>query len=197
MRYPSYLNKLIEAFRKLPGVGNKSAQRYVFQMTSWPENQIIEFARLMESFANEMTTCSICGCLIEKNCQFCHSSHRDSHTICLVASSKDIFSLEKTHEYKGLYHVLGGTLSPLEGIGPDQLNFNALLNRINTLGVKEMIIALDSTIEGDATALYLKELLADRPIQISRLALGLPMGSSLEGIDGGTLAQALCGRRSF
>jgi recombination protein RecR len=135
--------------------------------------------------------------MAKEGCHFCDKYKRDASVICVISSAKDAFSIEETHSYKGLYHVIGGLLSPLDGRHPDHLLLNPLIKRIETLHIKEMIIALDSTIEGDATALFLKQQLSAKNLQISRLAFGLPMGSSLDFVDGGTLTRALTGRQTF
>lgn len=198
MKYPQHLLQLFQALKKLPGVGTKSAERFAFQMLAWPEKQLREMARLIETLPEKLAHCEKCGCLLdEKACYFCESSEREKESLCLLASAKDVFALEETREYKGLYHILGTLLSPMEGKGPEHLGLERLKQRITALGVKEVIIALDSTLEGDATALYLKKELSNLDVILSRLAFGLPMGSSLEYVDGGTLTRALQGRRSF
>jgi recombination protein RecR len=199
MKYPAHLIKLIQMFRKLPGVGGKSAERYAFQLINWSETQLNDMATLIQEVHEHLRQCESCGCLVEasKACTFCSDPQRESTVLCVIASAKDAFALDATRQYKGLFHVLGGVLSPMDGRGPDLLALEKLKQRIIDLSVKEVIIALDSTLEGDATAYYLKEELDTLPVQVSRLASGLPMGSSLDYIDGSTLAQALSGRRSF
>ena len=135
--------------------------------------------------------------MIESSCPLCQDRGRDPTTLCVVASAKDIFLIEQTHEYEGLYHVLGGLLSPLQGMAPASHSIEKLKERVVRLGTKELILALDSTLEGDATALFLKKELEPLALKTSRLALGLPMGSSLDYIDGGTLARAFSGRHAY
>lgn len=198
MHYPEHLQKLIAVFKKLPGVGTKSAERFAFHLLDWSEEKLLEISQVIESTPDRLKKCLECGCLMGKErCSFCQNPHRHQQVLCIVASPKDVFLIEETGEYRGLYHVLGGLFSPLHGqsLGPDVVE--TLKRRIHALEVKEMIIALDSTLEGDATALYLKKELEDVDVQISRPALGLPMGSSLDFIDGGTLAHALASRHTY
>jgi recombination protein RecR len=198
MRYPEHLLKLIQVLKKLPGVGHKSAERFAFHLLNWPHPHLQELGQVIREVKERLKQCTECGCLMdEQACFFCDLSKRDTQTICVIASPRDAFSIEDTHEYKGLYHVLGGTLSPLESRGPEHLSLQKLKDRIIALNIKEIVIALDSTLEGDATSLFLKQELSSSSIQISRLAFGLPMGSSLDYVDGGTLARALSGRNQF
>jgi recombination protein RecR len=198
MKYPAHLTDLINVLKRLPGVGNKSAERFAFEMLTWPTAHLQEFAQTVRTTPEKLSCCDTCGCLTDASgCGFCAAERRDPSTICIIAYPRDAFSLEETGEYKGLYHVLGGLLSPMEGFGPDRLPTTKLKNRIESLQVKELVIALDSTLEGDATALFLKQELQPFNLQISRLAFGLPMGSSLDYVDGGTLGRAFTGRRSF
>ena len=198
MRYPDHLLKLIQVLRRLPGVGNKSAERFAFHLLNWSEEQLREFGTVVSNTKAKLQQCQECGCLMgNSGCFFCHTPQRNSQVMCVIASSRDVFSLEETQEYDGLYHVLGGLLSPLDRKGPEHLSLPKLKERLINLKVKELVIALDSTLEGDATALYLKQELAHYPVSISRLAFGLPMGSSLDYVDGGTLARALAGRNQF
>lgn len=196
MYYPQHLLKLIESLRKLPGVGSKSAERFAFQLLSWTPSELNDLSSLLSEIPQKLNTCDECGCLKgEEACRFCKNDTH--HSLCVIASPKDAFAIASTHEYKGLYHVLGGLISPLEGMGPEHLQIEKLLKRIEQYQIQEVIIALDSTVEGDATSLYLKKQLESLPIQVSRLAFGMPMGSSLDYVDGGTLARALTGRSTF
>lgn len=195
-RFPPHLIKLIEFLKKLPGVGKKSAERYAFHIIQWQQQELSEFAGALASSREKLPFCTECGCLTQEQiCPFCDLQARSTEIICIVSHFKDVFALEETHEYKGLYHVLGGLLSPLEGKNPELLNIPSLRQRIQNLDIKEAVIAIDATLEGDATALYLKKELEGLGIHVSRLALGLPMGSSLDYVDGGTLARAFAGRR--
>ncbi len=200
MRYPPHLLKLIGVLRKLPGVGNKSAERFAFQMLAWTQEQLDEMSHVIRDVPHRLRQCNECGCLMgEEACVFCPPAKRNANVICVIASPRDAFSVEETREYHGLYHVLGGLLSPMEGFHAEKLTIQKLIERINRLQAKEVIIALDSTLEGDATALYLKRELGSLSpaVSTSRLAFGLPMGSSLDYVDGGTLARAMSGRATF
>lgn len=197
LNYPDHLLQLIAVFKKLPGVGAKSAERFAFHLLEWPSEKLSEMGKIIETTKQNLKNCSSCGCLIEKECSFCINPKRESNLLCVVASSKDVFAIEQTHEFRGLYHVLGGLLSPLQGLTLSTLALEKLKNRVEQLAINEIILALDSTLEGDSTALYLKKELEPINVKISRLALGLPMGSSLDFIDGGTLGRALTGRLSY
>jgi recombination protein RecR len=195
-KYPLALQHLIASLKLLPGVGSKTAERFAFQLLTWSEEQLADFAENISSLKSKIQSCPACHCLMDKDeCKFCDPLKRDTTLLCIISSPKDAYAIEETHSYKGLYHVLGGLLSPLDGRTVEKLNLPHLISRISNLEIREIIIALDSTLEGDATALYLKEHL--KGIQVSRLALGLPMGSPLEYVDGGTLSRALTGRQIF
>lgn len=198
MKYPPHLLRLIDVLKKLPGVGTKSAERYAFEMISWPKSNIEEMANVIKECPILLKHCHECGCLVDHQaCHFCTSTHMRIPSLCIVATPRDVFAIESTHEFKGLYHVLGALLSPINGMGPEKLNMLKLKRRIEELKIEELIIALDSTLEGDATSLYLKQELEPLNLSISRLAFGLPMGSSLDYVDGGTLARALSARGKF
>lgn len=198
MRYPDHLLKLIQLLKRLPGVGNKSAERFAFHLLSWNCEELKELGDMLGATKEELQQCAECGCLMGKEgCHFCSSQKRNRSLLCVTATPREVFAIEETHSFDGLYHVLGGVLSPLERKGPEHLSIDKLKERIMQLQVKEVVIALDSTLEGDATALFLKQELAYPTLQISRLAFGLPMGSSLDYVDGGTLARALSGRGDF
>lgn len=193
MKYPDHLERLMQSFRRLPGVGSKSAERFCFELLRWPASKLKEFTALIEELPHKLTCCGCCGALVqETDCSFCE---RTSQQICLVASPKELFLIEGTGQFHGHYHVLGGLLSPLSG--RDNLSLEPLRKRIQDLDIKELIIAFDSTIEGDATAYYIKEQLKHLPLTISRLAFGMPVGSLLELADGSSLAQAMAYRRSL
>lgn len=198
MRYPLHLLKLIESLKKLPGVGNKSAERFAFHLLNTESKHLDEMADTIKEIPNMLKICETCGSIkgIE-DCSFCREERSNRGILCIVASPKDVFQIEDTGEFFGLYHVLGKLLSPMNGIGPEKIQFQKLKDRILKHQIKEIIIALDSTLEGDATSLYLKEELKTFPVHISRLAFGLPMGSSFDYVDGGTLARAFSGRGHF
>jgi recombination protein RecR len=198
IKYPSHLLKLIEVLRRLPGVGSKSAERFAFEILNWPEEHLDEMAKVISQTHSQLLHCPECGCLTDCDaCAFCMDSTKSSKILCIVSSAKDAFAIESTREHRGHYHVLGGLLSPIAGRGPEQLRLDKLKERILSLGIEEILIALDSTLEGDATSLYLKQALSPFNLTISRLAFGLPMGSSLDYVDGGTLAHALAARGRF
>lgn len=194
------LGKLVGAFQKLPGIGPKTAQRLAFFVINQPEQLAEDLAKaLLEAKAN-IHFCSICSNLSASDiCEICTNTARDQQTICIVADARDVLALERTHEYRGTYHVLQGLISPMEGIGPEQLKIKLLVQRLQNQSAeqqtKEIIFALSPTIEGDATTLYLTRLLRPLNLNMSQIAFGLPMGGDLEYADEVTLARALEGRR--
>ncbi len=197
-KFPKHLSTLISFLRKWPGVGTRTAERYAFHLLSWNEADLEQLGDLIRDLKKKITSCPDCHVLMEEEgCRYCDLSIRDSRTLCVIASSKDLFALEETRVFKGLYYALGALLSPLQSRSPAMLGIEKLKQRIVTLGVQEVIVALDSTIEGDATSLYLKKELESIPnLKVSRLAFGLPLNSTLDFIDGGTLIKALTGRQS-
>lgn len=198
MQYPSHLQKVINVLKRLPGVGTRSAERYAFHMLGWPHEYLHEMAQALIEIPEKLKQCNDCGCLKDvHSCHFCSEERKQSGVICVLSSPKEAFSIETTGEYRGMYHVLGGLLSPLDGIGPDKLSIAQLKNRIINLKIQEVVIALDSTLEGDATSLYLKQDLEPLCVATSRLAFGLPMGSPIDYVDGGTLARAFSARNKF
>jgi recombination protein RecR len=197
-KYPKDLLTLIAHLKKFPGVGKKTAERFAFSLLYWEEQELGELATLLASLRQRIQSCAECGCLMETTCcHFCDSKKRDTSTMCLIAYARDVYAIEETGMFNGLYHVLGTLLSPLDGKMPENLNLPLLKKRITRFGVQEIILALDSTLEGDATALFLREQLKKEGLKVSRLALGIPLGSSLDFVDEGTLSQALSGRKSF
>jgi recombination protein RecR len=197
LKYPKHLQQLITIFKKFPGVGNRTAERFAFQLFNWPTENILHFSSTLSELKEKVTFCPECSCLREENyCHFCHLPHRNTSQLCLIASAKDAYALEEMRVYQGLYHALGSLLSPVEGKNVDCLPIETIKKRINKYSIKEVIIALDSTLEGEATALYIKEQL-EADVLVSRLAFGLPIGSCLDFIDGGTLARSFTGRHSF
>jgi recombination protein RecR len=198
MQYPPHLIKLIETLKQLPGVGTRSAERFAFHLLSTNKEQLEAMGQIIAQIPEKIHCCPICGVFQdEKGCLFCQDPLRDKENICIVARAKDAFAVEKTGEFKGVYHVLGTLLSPMQGIGPEKLNLQKLIHRIKDNGAKEAVLALDSTLEGDATALYLRKELTLLGLKLSRLAFGMPIGSSFDFVDGGTLAKAFSGRGPF
>jgi len=190
------LAKLIEEFQKFPGVGPKSAQRMAFFVLSQSHTHVKNLADAIVDAKDKVKNCSRCFHLSSVDpCEICMSDKRDQHTLCVVAESKDVIALERTREYKGNYHVLTGLISPLDGKGPDQLSIRELVNRVHDEGVQELILAINPTIEGDATVLYLNHLLKPLGAKITRIAFGLPMGADLDYADDITLTRAMEGRR--
>ena len=198
MQYPKNILTLIEYFKKLPGVGKKTAERYVFELIKWKNLETKAFASHLSNLKDSLKKCPLCGIFKEReNCPICHDENRKKQDLCIVASIKDIYAIEETGSYKGLYYVIDNLISPLDNLTLDEKMLEKLFTRISENNIKELIIALDSTLEGDATALFLKNKLEALEIKISRLAFGLPVGSSLEYIDGGTLSKAFMGRQNF
>jgi recombination protein RecR len=198
MPYPKTLTTLINALRRFPGVGTRTAERYAFQMIEWQERHRKELTDAIGAVAVQLQTCSTCGCLRDsEECFFCQPVRASAGAICVIAHRRDAFTIEETGAFKGLYHVLGGLLSPIDGIDTEQLAIEALMQRIKTHQIQEVILALDATLEGDTTALYLKQLLHSLPVHVSRLAFGLPLGSAFSYVDGSTLARAFSGRHAF
>ena len=186
---PPTLNKVIEAFTRFPGIGNKTAHRLGLHVLKSTENDIETFAHALLNLKNKISICSVCYNFSEgEKCEICLDEKRDKNIICICEEPSDIFLLEKTG-YRGVYHVLGGLISPLDGIGPDDLNMVSLKNR--TESSKELIIATDASVEGDTTALYISKILDSTKIKITRLARGLPVGGHLEYVDEATLARSI------
>ena len=196
MYFTPPLAKLIEEFQKFPGVGPKSAQRMAFFVLGMSEDGVRNFAHALVDAKEKVRNCSRCFHLSSVDpCELCTNEKRERGTLCVVAESKDVIALERTREYKGSYHVLTGLISPLDGKGPDQLSIRELVNRIHDENVEEVIMAINPTIEGDATVLYLSHLLKPLGPRLTRIAFGLPVGADLEYADDVTLSKALEGRR--
>jgi len=190
------LNQLIEEFSQLPGIGRKSAQRLALYILKLPKEEVLNIAQALVNVKERMKYCSICWNFTETDpCEICANAKRDTGTICVVEEPNDVLAIEKTNEYRGMYHVLGGSLSPLDGIGPEDLKARELLIRI-TQDVKEIILALNPNIEGEATTIYLSRLLKPLGVKVTRLARGIPIGGDLEFADEATLSRALEGRVS-
>ncbi len=197
-KLPESIQKLIEEFNKLPGIGPKTSERFVFYLLKQSKLELEKFALALSHLKDKIKTCSVCYNFTEKDpCEICGDKKRDQKTICVVAESPDQEAIEKTSEYHGSYHVLGGTINQVEGIGPENLRIQELINRLKKDHLKEIIIALNPDMEGESTALYLVRLLKPYKIKITRLARGLPMGSDLEYADEITLTNALAGRKEI
>ena len=189
---------LIEQLGKLPGVGPKSAQRIAFYVLQNPGYDPEPLAQVLGTIRERVTFCEVCGMLAtERQCTICDDPRRDDTVLCVVEEAKDVWAIERTREYRGRYHVLGGALSPMDGVGPEQLRIGSLLSRVRAGNISEVIIATDPNLEGEATASYLSRALADSSVSVTRLASGLPVGGDLEYADEVTLGRAFVGRRSL
>lgn len=198
MAYSPLLQELIEAFRCLPGVGPKSAQRMAFHLLHRDRGGAEKLARILHQSVNDIGHCAQCRMFTEDElCGLCSSSRRDGSTLCIVETPADVAAVEHSGGFSGLYFVLMGHLSPLDGIGPDELGMNVLETRLKKGGTSEIIIATNPTVEGEATAQYLAEMASALNVKASRIAHGIPMGGELEYVDSGTLSHALAGRRSL
>lgn len=198
MNYPQSLINLIEQFKTLPGIGPKSAERIAFHILKNSREDSAKLANAITELKNKIKYCAQCFNLAEKElCIICDNTKRDKNIICVVENPKDVQAIEKAGKYNGLYHVLLGKISPLDGIGPDQLRIKELLNRIEKQKPQEIIIAVSSDVEGETTALYLVKLLKPSGVKVTRIAYGIPAGSSLEFADEITLMRSLEGRQVF
>lgn len=200
MGYPSVLQALINQFAKFPGIGEKSAQRFVFFLLRQQKEDLLSLAKLIAYLRETIVTCSICHNYSDKNpCTLCMSQERDRAILCVVAYSHDVHALEKTGEYKGLYHVLGGNLNVLDGMTPDKLHIKQLVERIrdSKLAVREVILAFNPDLEGESTNLYLSKILKQFTVKTTKLARGLPRGADIEYADEMTLADAMKARREI
>ncbi len=197
-QYPKPLATLINEMSKLPGIGSKTAQRLAFYILSLEDKEAKQLADAILTAKREMKYCSVCGNLTDQDpCAICSDPSRNSEEICVVESPKDVMAMERIREYNGLYHVLHGVISPMEGIGPEDINLMPLLKRLQANDVKELIIATNPNIEGEATAMYLARLIKPSGIKVSRIAHGIPVGGDLEYADEVTLLKAMEGRREL
>ncbi|MGN1051732.1 MAG: recombination mediator RecR [Acutalibacteraceae bacterium] len=189
------LQRLVEQFEKLPSIGNKTAQRLAYFVLNMPKKEAEDFANSITEAQEKIHYCSVCCNFTDGEiCPICKSASRDRGVICVVETPRDMMAMESTGEFKGVYHILHGAISPLNGVGPDDLTIKKLLSRLNNEEVKEVIMATNPTVEGDATALYLSRLLKPLGIKVTRLAFGVPIGGDLEYADEATLAKSLLGR---
>jgi recombination protein RecR len=194
--YEGVVQDLIDELGRLPGVGPKSAQRIAFYLLQTEDDLAERLAKVLIEVKERVRFCEICGNVTEQEkCNICRDERRNRTSICVVEESKDVQAIERTREFRGLYHVLGGAISPIEGIGPDQLRIKELMTRLSDASIQEVIIATDPNLEGEATATYLARMLSTLGITVTRLASGLPVGGDLEYADEVTLGRAFSGRR--
>lgn len=198
MYYPEPLAKLIEAFSRLPGIGSKTAARLAFHTLQMREEDVMDFAKALANVKKSLHYCSVCCNITDVDpCRICADKKRDASIICVVQDPKDVVAMERTKEFQGYYHVLHGAISPMEGIGPDEIRMAELLQRLSDEQVQELILATNPNIEGEATAMYLSRLVKNFGIKVTRIAHGLPVGGDLEYADEVTLTRALEGRREL
>lgn len=189
------LDRLVDEFRKMPSIGSKSAERLAFYVLGLDEKEVEGLTQAISDAHDKIHQCSICKNLTEDEvCPICKNDKREHGTICVVEDPRDVIAIERTHEYRGLYHVLHGVISPINGVGPDDLTIKELLSRLNDNTVNEVIMATNPTVEGEATAMYISRLLKPLGVKVSRLAYGIPVGADLEYADEVTLSRALEGR---
>jgi len=194
------LDELIQSLSRLPGIGKKSAARIAYHLLETDQEFNTRFAKLIHNLQKSIIRCSICGSFTQKDedpCQICISPNRDRFSICVVEHPQDVLTLENTGAYNGLFQVLGGVISPLDGIGPEELNLGKLVSRIKEEGINEVIVATNPTEEGDTTALYISHLVKELGIRVTRLASGIPVGGDLEYSDRITIARSLRGRTAL
>jgi recombination protein RecR len=192
---PDSANRLIDEFSRLPGIGRKTAQRLAFHLLNSEKATVYRLSDALKDIKIKVQDCSLCHGITEDDpCKICNDIKRDDHLLCIVENAYDIFIFEKTNSFKGKYHVMGGALSPLDGIGPDNLNVDSLVRRLQP-GM-EIILATNPSVEGETTALYLAKILAEKSVTVSRLARGIPVGGDLEYVDEATLIRAMEGRTS-
>ncbi|MCT6925973.1 recombination mediator RecR [Metasolibacillus sp.] len=198
MHYPEPISKLIDSFMKLPGIGPKTAARLAFFVLTMKEDTVLSFAKALVDAKRNLMYCSQCGHITDVDpCHICADKQRDVSMICVVQDPKDVIAMEKMRDYNGMYHVLHGAISPIEGIGPEDINIASLLTRLHDERVQELILATNPTIEGEATAMYISRLVKPSGIRTTRIAHGLPVGGDLEYADEVTLSKALEGRREL
>lgn len=198
MYYPEPISKLIDSFAKLPGIGPKTAVRLAFFVINMNDDDVLGFANSLVSAKRELSHCTTCGHITDCDpCSICQDSSRDESIICVVEDPKDVIAMEKMKEFNGKYHVLHGSISPMDGVGPEDINVPDLINRLKSEVVKELILATNPNIEGEATAMYISRLVKPSGIRTTRIAHGLPVGGDLEYADEVTLAKSLEGRREL
>ena len=196
--YPKCIKNVIDCFKNLPGIGEKTAERLAFSLIGFSKENLTSFSAAITDIRDKITTCEICGNIADSNiCNICSDKERNSNIIFVVEKAKDISLFEKINIYNGKYHVLGGLISPLDGIGPDDININKLIDRIDKESVHEIIMALKPSIEGETTMQYIKMILENKNVRVTRIATGIPMGTDIEYIDAMTLEFALEGRKDI
>ena len=197
-QYPKPLEILINELSKLPGIGGKTAQRLAFHVLSLDDKEVNQLAKALTNAKEQMKYCSVCGNLTDTDpCRICSDPARRQDVICVVESPRDVMAMERIREFNGLYHVLHGVISPMEGIGPEDINLKSLIARLQASDVKELIVATNPNIEGEATAMYIARLIKPAGIKVSRIAHGIPVGGDLEYADEVTLLKSLEGRRQL
>ncbi len=198
MAYPRVLSDLINSFKKLPGIGEKSAERLALSILDFTEDEVNSFASSLIDSRKKLHKCEVCGHITDKDkCDICLDESRDYNVICVLEDYKSVFAFEKAGNYNGVYHVLNGLISPIDGVNPEDINIASLVNRVKELEHPEIIIALKSTIEGETTTLYLKKIFEDKDVEISRLSYGIPMGTEIDYLDEITLDRALSDRKKI
>ena len=198
MYYPEPISKLIDSFMKLPGIGPKTAARLAFFVLTMKEDDVLAFSKALIDAKRNLSYCSVCGNITDIDpCHICSDKQRDASVICVVQDTKDVIAMEKMRDYNGKYHVLQGAISPMDGVGPEDINVASLLMRLQDETVQELILATNSTIEGEATAMYISRLVKPSGIRTTRIAHGLPVGGDLEYADEVTLSKAMEGRREL
>ena len=196
MTRPDPLTRLVEQLQRLPGIGAKSAQRLAFHVLKTPREEVERLVEAMREVKDRVTYCSVCSNITDADpCYYCTHPARDHRTICVVEEPENVSAIERTRDFKGVYHVLMGALSPLHGVGPDDLKIKGLLDRVGNGGVEEVILATNPNVEGEATAIYLAKLLKPLGVRVTRIAMGVPVGSDLEYADEVTMHKAMEGRR--
>ena len=196
--YPSSLNNVINSFKKLPGVGEKSAERNALALSELSDEDIDNFVEAIKDCKNKLHRCKICGHLTDSEiCYICENEHRRNDLICVVEDYKSVFMFEKSGTFNGKYHVLNGLISPMDGIYPEDINLSSLVSRLDGVANAEVIVALKSSIEGKTTTLYIKKILEDKNIKVTRLSYGIPMGVEIDYLDSLTLDQALLDRKEI
>ncbi len=198
MFYPESLNELIESFKKIPGIGEKSAERYALALSELDNDEKEDFINSIDDVKNNLKKCRICGNLSDSDeCKICSDESRDSNLICVVEDYKSVIMFEKSGTFKGKYHILNGLISPIDGIYPEDINISSLIERINNPEETEVIMAIKPSVEGEATSLYIKKILESKKVKVSRLSYGIPVGVDIDYLDSITLDRALLDRKEI